>query len=195
LDIFTVTIAGRKKMNLKPLLRSLLEKIFFGILRMVVPLFDNSLTKSIGFIYRRAYWKTKLKYLGTDVLIYSNVVINSPDKVSIGDHCSMAEFVHIWGSCGVTIGNNVGLGSKVSITSAGHSPDADIWKNSLILKPVIIEDNVMIGTHAIILPGVTIKRGSSVAAGAVVTRDVPKDVIVAGVPARIIRQINRSNSE
>jgi acetyltransferase-like isoleucine patch superfamily enzyme len=195
LGVFAVTFAGRKKMKLKSLLRILLEKIFFGILRMVVPLFDNNLTKSLGFIYRRAYWKTKLRYLGTDALIYSNVVINSPDKVSIGDHCSMAEFVHIWGSSGVTIGNNVGLGSKVSITSAGHSPDADIWRNSLILKPVTIEDNVMIGTHAIILPGVTIKSGASVAAGAVVTKDVPKDVIVAGVPAKIIRHINRINSE
>jgi maltose O-acetyltransferase len=195
LGVFAAPFAGGKKMNLKLLLRSFLETIFFGILRIIVPLFDNSLTKSLGFIYRRAYWKTKLKYLGTDALIYANVVINSPDKVSIGDHCSMAEFVHIWGSSGVTIGNNVGLGSKVSITSAGHSPDADIWKNSLILKPVTIEDNVMIGTHAIILPGVTIKRGSSVAAGAVVTRDVPEDVIVAGIPAAIIRRVNRNNSE
>jgi acetyltransferase-like isoleucine patch superfamily enzyme len=58
-------------------------------------------------------------------------------------------------------------------------------RHTAIAKPIVIEDDVWIGTHAVILPGVRIGRGAVVAAGAIVTRDVPAGVIVAGVPARI----------
>jgi len=163
-------------MKLKFLLRGFFENILIVILTMIGPFFDNKLAKSIGFSYRRSFWKTKLKSLGKDAFLFPNVVIHNPDKVVAGDHWSVAEFVHIWGGCGVTIGNNVMVASHVSITSATHSPEEAIMKNSLILRPVIIEDNVWIGTHAVILPGVTIKCGSVVAAGAVVTNDVPHDV-------------------
>ncbi len=95
----------------------------------------------------------------------------------------------------MTIGNNVMIASNVSITSSSHSPEADTMRDSLIQKPIRIEDNVWIGTHAVILPGVAVKSGSVVAAGAVVISDVPQDVIVAGVPAKIKRHINRSFPE
>lgn len=123
------------------------------------------------------------------------MVIKNPSEVSIGDYGAVAEFVHIWGGCGVTIGNNVMIASHVSITSSTHFPEAPIMRNSLITEPVIIEDNVWIGTHAVILPGVIIKSGSVIAASAVVTTDVPQDVVVAGVPAKIIRYVNRDVSD
>lgn len=185
----------KEKMNFKVVLVKLLEGSFFGVAGLIGLLSDNRISRSLGFIYRRSYWKTKLKLLGTDVAVYPNVIIHNPDKVVIGNHCSIDEFVHVWGGCGVTIGNNVMIASNVSITSSTHSPDEDIMRNLIINEPVVIEDNVWIGTHAVILPGVTIKRGSVVAAGAVVITDVPQDVIVAGVPAQVKRHIKRSSSE
>lgn len=173
------------------LIKGFFEKFFVLASRIINFLFKNRWTESFGFIYRRSYWKVKLKFLGTDAHFYPNVIIHRPGKVAVGSYCSLAEFVHIRGGCGVTIGNNVMIASHVSITSATHSPDEMIMKNSLIRKPVIIEDNVWIGTHAVILPGITIKSGSVVGAGAVVTKDVPVNVIVAGVPAKIIRHIER----
>jgi acetyltransferase-like isoleucine patch superfamily enzyme len=65
-----------------------------------------------------------------------------------------------------------------------------VKQDLMVDEPVVIEDDVWIGTNAVILPGVTIGRGSIVGAGAVVTGDVPPEVIVAGVPARVIRSLN-----
>jgi acetyltransferase-like isoleucine patch superfamily enzyme len=83
---------------------------------------------------------------------------------------------------GLEIGNNVSLSPEVTVVTASHvvnRPDFPVE-----LRPVVIEDNVWIGTRAMVLPGVTLGRGCVVAAGSVVTRDVPPLGIAAGVPAR-----------
>jgi maltose O-acetyltransferase len=80
------------------------------------------------------------------------------------------------------IGDNVSLSAEVAILTASHRVDDPAF--GVELRPVVIEDHVWIGVRAVILPGVTLGRGSVVAAGAVVTRDVPPLAIVAGVPAR-----------
>ena len=80
------------------------------------------------------------------------------------------------------IGANVSISPEVTILTASHAVNAPDFH--VELRPVVIEDNVWIGSRATILPGVTLGRGSVVAAGAVVTRDVPALAIVAGVPAR-----------
>jgi acetyltransferase-like isoleucine patch superfamily enzyme len=80
------------------------------------------------------------------------------------------------------IGENVSVSPEVTILTASHAVNAPDFH--VELRPVVIEDHVWIGTRATILPGVTLGRGSVVAAGSVVTRDVPALSIVAGVPAR-----------
>lgn len=167
-----------------------LEGLFCVIIKNSRFIIANNLLRSIISIYRRAYWKTKLSSLGEGSFIYPKVVIHNKDCVKIGSYCIIAEFVHIWGGCGVRIGNNVLIASHVVITSSTHLPEERPVRKSLVTKSVVIEDNVWIGTHAIILPGVTIKSGAVVAAGAVVTKDVPMNVVVAGVPASIIRVID-----
>jgi acetyltransferase-like isoleucine patch superfamily enzyme len=85
---------------------------------------------------------------------------------------------------GLRIGNNVSISEQVCILTADHDPSTPDFKGRA--RPVVIEDYVFIGTRALILPGVTLNRGAIVAAGAIVSRNVPALDIVAGVPARSI---------
>jgi 2,3,4,5-tetrahydropyridine-2,6-dicarboxylate N-acetyltransferase len=79
------------------------------------------------------------------------------------------------------IGDRCHIGAGAIIAGVIEPPSA---------KPVTIEDDVLIGANAVILEGVTIGKGSVVAAGAVVTQDVPANVVVAGTPAKVIKQID-----
>ena len=89
---------------------------------------------------------------------------------------------------GITIEDNVQIGPRVNLTSENHPLDPDD-RTTLILKPIVIKRNVWIGAAATILPGVTVGENSIVAAGAVVSGDVPSNTIVAGVPAKIVKTI------
>jgi maltose O-acetyltransferase len=90
----------------------------------------------------------------------------------------------------ITIGDHVMIGPSVQIAAACHPLEADKRRQgNEFSKPVIIEDDVWIGAAAIILPGVTIGKGSVIGAGSVVTKDVPSGVVVAGNPAKIIKKL------
>jgi acetyltransferase-like isoleucine patch superfamily enzyme len=90
---------------------------------------------------------------------------------------------------GITIEDNVLIGPKVNLITENHPLDP-ANRRALICKPIIIKRNAWIGAGATILPGVTIGENAVVAAGAVVSKNVPGNVIVAGVPAKIIKPIN-----
>jgi len=97
---------------------------------------------------------------------------------------------------GIRIGSYCQIGPRTSFETVTHSLEPVMGQHRpLSSNPIIIEDYVWIGSNAIILAGVTIGRGSVVAAGAVVTEDVPDYTLVAGVPARIIRQIERPDND
>lgn len=84
------------------------------------------------------------------------------------------------------IGEHVSISPEVAILTASHGVNDPAFR--VEIRPVVIEDHVWIGTRAMILPGVRLGRGSVVAAGAVVTRDVPPLTVVAGVPARAVAE-------
>lgn len=118
-------------------------------------------------------------------------------QLTIGDNVSFNYFCHVGCINKIVIGNNVMVGSYVLITDHSHGSldmvDIPVAQRPLISKgPVIIEDNVWIGEHACILPGVTIGKGSIIAANAVVTKDVPAYSIVAGVPGKVVRSLTPS---
>ena len=105
-------------------------------------------------------------------------------RVRIGIHCTVIG--------PVCIGNNVNLAQGITVTALNHNfedTSMRIDEQGISTKPVIISDDVWIGANAVILPGVTIGRHSVVAAGAVVTKDVPDNSLVAGIPAKVIRQL------
>lgn len=110
--------------------------------------------------------------------------------IKIGNNCAVGAFNYFDGNAGLTIGNDVHIGQHVCIYTADHifsDNSIPIHKQGLDFKPVVIEDDVWIGAHAVVLAGVTVSRGSVIAAGAIVTRDIPENSIVAGVPAKVIK--------
>lgn len=129
-----------------------------------------------------------------------NIYVNPPFYIDYGKHIFMGNNVYCNMDCvfldvnTITIGNNVMLGPRVNLFTAGHPIDADVRISDLEFGlPIVIEDKVWIGGNATILPGVTVGENSIVAAGAVVTKDVPANSIVGGNPARLIRMINEAD--
>ena len=115
---------------------------------------------------------------------------NAVGDVVIGDHTRIGLHNTIIGP--VTIGNHVNLAQGITVTALNHNFDDTtkrIDEQGIATKPVVISDDVWIGANAVILPGVTIGRHVVVAAGAVVTKDVPDNTIVGGVPAAIIKKL------
>jgi acetyltransferase-like isoleucine patch superfamily enzyme len=93
------------------------------------------------------------------------------------------------GHAPIDIADKVMIANKTNLVTSGHPVPPDQRRAHITAAPITIETNVWIGTAATILPGVTIGAGSVVAAGAVVTRDVPPGTVVAGVPATVIREL------
>jgi acetyltransferase-like isoleucine patch superfamily enzyme len=89
----------------------------------------------------------------------------------------------------IDISDQVMIASKVNLVTAGHPVEPDKRRAYITAEPITIGTNVWIGAAATILPGVTIGADAVVAAGAVVTRDVPPASLVAGVPATVIRHL------
>lgn len=111
-------------------------------------------------------------------------------RVTLGNYSAIG--TNAWIKGRVTIGNYVLMGPNVTILTQNHifsRIDTPMYyQGATPEEPVIIEDDVWIGQNAIILPGLRVCQGSIVAAGAVVTKDVPPYVIVGGNPARIIKK-------
>jgi len=131
------------------------------------------------------------KSIGRDVRIENNCTFINPKNISIGNHVFINRNVEIDANCGtVDIGNNVLIGSFTSLHTANHKfekTDIPIIKQGLETNTrIVVEDDVWIGGRVYLLPNITIGTGSVVAAGAVVTKDVPPYTIVGGVPAKVI---------
>ena len=95
---------------------------------------------------------------------------------------------------GIAIGDGTLIGHHVVLATLNHNEDP-ANRQQLYGKPIHIGKNVWIGSNATILQGVTIGDGAVIAAGAVVTKDVPANMIAAGVPAKVIRQVKTSATE
>jgi acetyltransferase-like isoleucine patch superfamily enzyme len=104
-------------------------------------------------------------------------------SVFIGYECAFT------GHASIDIADQVMIAHKVNLVTAGHPVAPDQRREFITAEPITIDTNVWIGAAATVLPGVHIGAGAVVAAGAVVTRDVPPATLVAGVPAAVIRHL------
>lgn len=129
--------------------------------------------------------------LGRGSVVESFCCINNAvGDVIIGDHTRIGLHNTIIGP--VRIGNHVNLAQGITVTALNHNfsdPGKRIDQQGVSTQPVSIGDDVWIGASAVVLPGVTIGNHCVVAAGAVVTKDVPDKSVVAGIPAKIIKKL------
>jgi acetyltransferase-like isoleucine patch superfamily enzyme len=118
----------------------------------------------------------------------------TPFHINLGIFTSIGKNVFINHDCtfldigGITIEDDVLIGPKVSLITESH-PLNPSERKSLLVKPIVIKRNAWIGAGATILPGVTIGENAVVAAGAVVSKDVPANTVVAGIPAKVVKTI------
>jgi acetyltransferase-like isoleucine patch superfamily enzyme len=120
-----------------------------------------------------------------------------PFYTDCGKNINVGENVFINSGCrfqdqgGITIGDGVLIGHNVVLATLNHDIDPR-KRNTMHPAPITIGKDVWIGANATVVPGVTIGDGAIIAAGAVVTKDVPPNVIVGGVPAKILKKIESS---
>lgn len=108
--------------------------------------------------------------------------------IKIGKGCFIQQCCTFFGRGGITLGQDVLVGPKVNIITINHDPRPE-HRSATYARPVVIEDKVWIGINATILPGVRIGYGAIIGANSVVCKDVPPLTVVAGNPARVIKEL------
>jgi acetyltransferase-like isoleucine patch superfamily enzyme len=120
----------------------------------------------------------------------TNVLLDEPGEgLKMGDHSNIGAYSYIGCSGFIEIGNRVMMGPRVNLLAENHlfdRGDVPIKEQGVERKFIRVEDNCWIGASSTILAGVTLHEGAVIAAGSVVTKDVPSNTIVAGVPAKAV---------
>lgn len=149
----------------------------------------------VGYVpchfYRRFVYRFFGMKIGSGSTLHMYARFYNPFNIRIGEDSIVGEGAVLDGRDKLVIGNHVDIATDVMIYNAQHDVKDPNFK--AVQAPVMIEDYVFIGPRAIILPGVTIKKGAVVGAGAVVTRDVGEGIIVGGVPAKQIGERDIKN--
>ena len=192
--------SAREKFKKNPKLKKFIDWVIMNqvetrprwFIRLLAPLYQHRGKHSV--IHRSARMDTppyRIFSLGDYSVVESFACINNAvGDVMIGDHTRIGLHNTIIGP--VEIGNHVNLAQGITVTALNHNfsdTNKKIDEQGVSTNPVTIEDDVWVGANAVILPGVTIGEHCVIAAGAVVTKDVPPHSLVAGVPAKVIKQI------
>ena len=162
-------------------------RILYEVLFKHLPPSEKILVGKLAKSLRRSAVKGFALYVGKNVNIEHGAVVSS--KLRIGDNSGIGVDCVCNGD--LTIGKDVMMGPECVIISRNHKfTDTDIpmrLQGYYPEEPCVIEDDVWIGRRVMIMPGVHIGKGCVIAAGAVVTKDIPDYAIAGGVPARVIR--------
>ena len=190
----------RERFNRNPKWKKFLDWVIMNqvetrprwFIRLLAPLYQHRGRHSVIHHSARMDTPPYRKFsLGDYSVIESFACINNAvGDVMIGDHTRIGLHNTIIGP--VTIGSHVNLAQGITITALNHNfedSEKRIDEQGVSTSAVTIEDDIWIGANAVVLSGVTIGHHSVVAAGAVVTKDVPPHSLVAGVPAKVIKQI------
>lgn len=181
-DIFERLLAGEAILPNDPQLGRLREEAFAvkALLTQMNNSADpNEITEILGTILDKKV---------QDVTVFTPLYINYGKHIRIGLNVFINFDCTFLALGGITIEDDVLIGPKVSLITENHPLDPKERKG-LIGKPIHIKKNAWIGANATILPGVTIGENAVVAAGAVVSKDVPDNTIVGGIPAKFIKNV------
>jgi acetyltransferase-like isoleucine patch superfamily enzyme/glycosyltransferase involved in cell wall biosynthesis len=176
----------------EPPMPSMLGKIADGVRSMLDPMtWLHSLRILHFYSYKHVREKRKIK-MGSDQVFAPNVSIANGERITLGSRCHVGERVCLWAgneTGRITLGDDVMIGPGTVVTASDYglvegTPPAFQPKNE---RDIVIRDGVWIGANAVVTAGVTIDEGCIVGAGSVVARDLPANMICAGVPARPLR--------
>ena len=139
------------------------------------------------------YSKVCLLDMERGSVIYYGAEVRAPYNISVGRGSVVGDRAILDGRNGLKIGRNVNISSGVSFWTEQHDHEDPFFRcYTRVRTGITVQDRVWIGANAIILPNVTIGEGAVIAAGAVVTKDVPPFAIVAGIPAHKIADRNQN---
>jgi acetyltransferase-like isoleucine patch superfamily enzyme len=164
-------------------------KLFInGLYVFLVSTFFSLMSLMPAFI-RNLVLRMVVKKVGSNVFFDHKVYIKFPHLLTIGSDVSINRGVEFYSefqsSAKIELGSNIRIAPNVTFFAGGH--DISTIDYPHVGGDIRVEDDVWIGASAIILQGVVIGKGAVVAAGAVVTKDVPPNMLVAGVPAKVIK--------
>lgn len=137
---------------------------------------------------RAIFWSRVFKKTGAGLRVLGRITCIHPENISVGNQSSINEGCILNARASITIGDNVHISSYAVLNTAGL--DYESPGRPHFAKPIIIHNAVWIGSGVIINPGVTIGENSIVGAGAVVTKDIPRNVVAVGVPAKVVKEID-----
>lgn len=141
---------------------------------------------------RHQILKNLLGKTGEDFTFNSPFFCDYGYNIEIGEHFFGNTNLVILDAAKVTIGDHVFIAPNVGLYTAGHPLEVETRNAGLeTAKPITIGNNVWIGGHVVILPGVTIGDNTTIGAGSVVTKDIPAHVLAVGNPCRVIRNLNK----
>jgi maltose O-acetyltransferase len=159
--------------------------------------FELMVLRCVGHIpshtFRKLFYILAGMRIGRGSVIHMWANFFNPGGISIGTDTMVGDHAFLDGRSPLKIGNHVDIASEVMVYNSEHNLESDGFEATE--EPVEIGDYVFIGPRVIILPGVKIGKGSVVAAGAVVTKDVPDFTIVGGVPAKAIGERKNKNPD
>lgn len=137
-------------------------------------------------------WLVKKKVaFESPISLGHEIYIRNLGNLQFGARCAIGSFTRIWNYSKISIGDDFLGAGGLSINSATHDPTT----LESIGKPITIGDRVWVGLNVSIIAGVTIGNDVVIGAGSVVTKDIPSNSIAAGVPARVIKRLDRTRSE
>lgn len=181
-DIFTRLLNGETILPHDPQIGRLREESY-KIKELLVKMNNSSDSKEIEELLSQIVDK-KLE----NVAVFTPLYINYGKNINIGKNVFINFDCTFLALGGITIEDDVLIGPKVSLITENH-PLYPKDRKGLIGKSILIKKNAWIGANATVLPGVSIGENAVVAAGAVVSKNVPDNVVVGGIPAKIIKTI------
>lgn len=175
-----------------------LKKILNRIIFLEIYSFSETLFSwvpgTLGFKLRYYNYKIWLKSLGKNVIIGTGCKFQCPRNISIGDGCHINHGVFIAANIdllgSISLEEDVLIGPYSVIHSGNHifsNLDTPISKQGFVFSPIKIERNSWLGSHCVVLSGVTIHSGAIIAAGGVVVKNIIRNSINGGVPSKIIK--------